>query len=443
MPPTTAKMTAAALVAGALALTIVPARSAETPSANDSARFLAGLPPGADSPLAALTKGARWQQHARRFDSIFQREEDAQLSKIRAFAKERLTDRHQTMLYMFSGPDFLYAASFFPDASTYVLSGLEPVGEVPPLTSLQRGTIDESLQNIESSLSSLLSFSFFITSNMKTQLRAGPVYGTLPILYVFLARTGKTIKQVSFVTLDPEGNVQTVDEAGDKNAARVAVRRAAQSAANGVKIVFSEGDHPDQTLYYFSTNLADDGVKRSGFLAFCAKLGPADSFIKSASYLMHGGGFTKVRSFLLDDSATILQDDSGIPLAYFDPKKWRLQPFGHYVGPINIFPGSYQPRMSQLFKNATPIDFGLGYRWRKNESNLLLAEKTAPGTGEAELTPHSPADRARPAPQARSPDHVGGAAGPSRPRRKHARRTAKRAANCRGIGVFSFCSPQR
>ena len=44
---------------------------------------------------------------------------------------------------------------------------------------------------------------------MKTQLREGPVYGTLPILYVFLARTGKTIHEVSFVSLDAEGNVGT------------------------------------------------------------------------------------------------------------------------------------------------------------------------------------------------------------------------------------------
>ena len=38
-------------------------------------------------------------------------------------------------------------------------------------------------------------------------------------------------------------------------------------------------------------------------------------------------------------------------------------------------PNSYQPGLGELFRNATPIDFGLGYRWRRNESNLLLAEK--------------------------------------------------------------------
>ena len=431
MPFPAARTTVAALVAGALALSTAPAQSAATATADDTARFLAGLPPAPESPLAEFTRDPVWQQHARRFDAIFRHEEDTQLSRIRAFSQARLTEKHPTMLYMFSGPDFLYAATFFPTATTYVLSGLEPVGEVPQLTALHRGTVEASLQNLESSIYSLVNYSFFITKNMKTQLSAGPVYGTLPLLYVFLARTGKTIKAVSFVTLDPDGSVQTLDESGANGVARTAARRAAQGAANGVKIVFSEGDHPEQTLYYFSTNLADDGVKRSGFLAFCDKLGPADSFIKSASYLLHGGGFARVRAFLLDHSATVLQDDSGIPLAYFDARKWRLKPFGHYVGPINIFPGSYQPRMTQLFQNATPIDFGLGYRWRKNESNLLLAEKAPPGA-EAELTPHSP--------DAQAPDAAKNPAESPRSRRKHAEEAAKK---CRGFGIFTFCSHTR
>jgi hypothetical protein len=43
---------------------------------------------------------------------------------------------------------------------------------------------------------------------MKSQLREGPIYGTLPILYVFLARTGKTVHELNFVSLDEQGNVQ-------------------------------------------------------------------------------------------------------------------------------------------------------------------------------------------------------------------------------------------
>jgi len=376
MPSTAPKLMVAALLAGMLALTMAPARSAETSTPDDTARFLAGLPPAADSPLASLAKSPSWEQHARHFDSIFGQEDRTRLSEIRAFSRERLPEKHQTMLYMFSGPDFLYAVSFFPSAQTYVLSGLEPVGEVPQLTGLTHPAVDSSLHNLEVSLSSLLSISFFITKNMQTQLEGGPVYGTLPVLYVFLARTGKTIHDVSFVSLDTAGNIETAPAPGDKSAAR----RFAQNAAKGVKIVFSDGNGPNQTLYYFSTNLADDGVKTSGFLQFCDRLGVADSFFKSASYLISSGGFNRVRNFILNRSATIVQDDTGIPLTYFDPKKWRLQPFGHYLGPISEFSSCYQPGMEELFRKGKPIpiDFGLGYRWRTDESNLLVAQRIGP-----------------------------------------------------------------
>src|SRR5580698_2375665 len=165
MPSTAPKLMASALVAGLLALTMAltmaltsaPARSADTATPDDTARFLAGLPPAADSPLVPLTKTPSWEQHAHHFDSVFGLEDKVSLSKVRAFSQERLPEKHQTMLYMFSGPDFLYAVSFFPSATTYVLSGLEPVGAVPQLNSLPPATVDATLHNLEGSLNTLLS----------------------------------------------------------------------------------------------------------------------------------------------------------------------------------------------------------------------------------------------------------------------------------------------
>jgi hypothetical protein len=208
---------AAVLTALMLALNTAPARSSEAATADDTARFLAGLPPSPNSPLAPLTKDPAWLSHARYFDSIFAREESAQLSNVREFSRKYLTDKHDTMFYMFSGPDFLYATSFFPNASTYVLAGLEPVGEIPDLTALSPLVIDGELRNLQTSMGSLLNFSFFITQNMKSQLREGPVYGTLPVLYVFLARTGKTIHELNLVSLDEQGNFQIADEPAATN----------------------------------------------------------------------------------------------------------------------------------------------------------------------------------------------------------------------------------
>jgi hypothetical protein len=126
------------LIALTVAFGAARASCSETATADDTARFLAGLRPSPASPLAVLTKDTAWLSHARYFDTIFAREETAHLSKIREFSQKYLTDKHGTMLYMFSGPDFLYATSFFPSASTYVLAGLEPVGWIPELAKLER-----------------------------------------------------------------------------------------------------------------------------------------------------------------------------------------------------------------------------------------------------------------------------------------------------------------
>jgi hypothetical protein len=407
----------------ALAISAAPARSIEAATADDTARFLAGLQPSSNSPIATLTKDPAWLSHARYFDSVFAREESAHLSKVREFSKEYLTEKHDTMLYMFSGPDFLYANSFFPNASIYVLAGLEPVGEIPDLTGLSSWAVDEELRNLENSMDSLFSFSFFITRKMKTQLHEGPIYGTLPVLYVFLARTGKTIHDVKFGRLDEQGIFQIVENRGATNANTTKpVGSSPRNPAPGVEIVFSEGNGPKQALYYFSTNLADGSFERSGFAAFLTKLGPADSFIKSASYLLHRTHFASVRKLLLDNSATILQDDSGIPLAYFDPRNWRLQAFGRYAGPISMFANFYQPRMADLFQGASPIEFGIGYRWRKNESNLILAEKGSSPTSDEQLAPNAVATAA-----------------PSPKSRKRVGTEATRSLGCRIARVFPFC----
>jgi hypothetical protein len=388
----------AMLAAAVLFAAVLPVR-ANTATADDTAKFLAGMMPSADSPLTPLTREPAWQRHAKFFDTAFAQLEQRQLSRIRPWADANLTAPKPTMFYMFSGPDFLYADAFYSEASTYVLSALEPPGSVPDLTRLPRGGIGSALHNVERSLGSILSFSFFITQQMKTDLSAGQISGALPILYVFLARSGKTIKSVSPISLDDTGAAYFADENPGANAVR------------GVRIIFTSGDGQDKTLYYFSTDLSNSGVKASGFLTFCATLAPGNSLIKSASYLLHSGNFTTVRDFLLANSATIIQDDSGIPLAHYGASKWRLFPFGRYAGPIAEFPARYQQSYAQLFRRAQPMDFGIGYRWRTHESNLLLSVRVpddGSATSDASLSTETAPPPAPPRPRRpRPPADIG------------------------------------
>jgi hypothetical protein len=343
-------------------------RAEPSASADDTARFLAGLPPSASSPLAVYTRDAFWKQHAQSFEASWNGLETRQLSKIRSFVSKNFNDPQPVLFYFFSGPDFLYADAFFPSADTYVMAGLEPPGPVPDISKFSRGELAGALRELRASLNSVLSYSFFQTKFMRIDFGHARMPGTLPVLMTFLARSGKTIYDVSLIDLQSDGTVHSAEE------------KIPNATAHGAKIVFSDNVGKKRTLYYFSTDLSDGGIKNSGFMQFCDSLGHGDSFIKSASYLMHSDKFSTVRDYLLNHSVSILEDDSGIPIRYF-AHGWRLHPYGRYVGPIALFGGLYQSKLSEVFRgHATPINFGIGYRWRPMESNLLLAVKDGTAT---------------------------------------------------------------
>ena len=330
--------------------------------ADATAKFLAGLPVRGTA-LEAHATNSDWATEATGLERAWAELEKQQLSKIQGWAPQFLTGFYEDtgpMFYMFSGPDFLYANAFFPNANTYILCGIEPVGPMPDLEKIPLAVLPSALANLRKSLDSVLSWSFFITKNMKIDLTQNQLSGTLPILYVFLARAGSTINSVTPVALDRAGNF--VSEG--------------KGTTPGVKIVFLNPAGHEQTLYYFTSDLADWAIKSNpGFIKFCEQQGQGLTLLKAASYLMHTNNFTQVRDFLLTHSKVILQDDSGIPHRFFSKEKWIVRHCGRFVGPVNAFKEYPQPDLAQ--ENAAskppPLDFSFGYQWQPNRSSLIIA----------------------------------------------------------------------
>jgi hypothetical protein len=368
---------AIAIAAFAISTLSTSVRAEPAASLDDTARFIAGMQPSNGSPLKARTEDAFWKEYASNFNQAWDGLEKRQLSKIRPLVSRDFKNPQPTLFYLFSGPDFLYADTFFPSATTYVMAGLEPPGQIPDLRKYSARETAQALRDLRSSLSSVLSYSFFQTKFMRVDFSRTRLNGTLPVLMTFLARSGKTIYDAELFDLASDGTLHPVDEKIEK------------ATGHGVKITFGDANvGKKRTLYYFSTDLSNGGIKDSGFLTFCNTQGTGDSFIKSASYLMHGDNFSTVRDYLLEHSASLLEDDSGIPVRYF-ARGWQLHPYGRYVGPISLFGGQYQARLNEVFaKNkTTPIDFSLGYRWRPSESNILLAVKDETATAFELSTP--------------------------------------------------------
>ena len=104
---------------------------AQRATLDDTARFLAGIPVG--GPLAPLTNDPAWVDHARNLDGAWVKKDYYQVRPIRAWMLANAPEYYAAtnpVFYMFGGPDFLYANLFFPQAKTYILAGLEPVGQV-------------------------------------------------------------------------------------------------------------------------------------------------------------------------------------------------------------------------------------------------------------------------------------------------------------------------
>ncbi|RUS95620.1 hypothetical protein DSM106972_089760 [Dulcicalothrix desertica PCC 7102] len=328
----------------------------------DTAKTLAGINVDAGSKLAALQKSNSWQSHQKFYQNSWSKLDAQQLTKVRDWTKKELQNVNATsptILYPFSGPDFLYSYSLFPKAKQFVLAGLEPVGNVPDFTSLNESQKNTKLQEARSSLYAILQFSFFRTNDMKVDLEK---QGVLPILYVFLARTNNRIQNVQYIGLDKDGKVQQF----------------AKGMVSGVKIAFiPEGETEARDLYYFSTDLSNDGLKkRPEFVKFVNQLDNKVTYLKAASYLMHNESFSEIKNLILADSNYLLQDDSGMPLRSFASSQWNLKFYGSYSRPIGLFSNSYQADLRKIYQSNNsiePLNFGIGYKFGVNESNLMLA----------------------------------------------------------------------
>jgi len=307
---------------------------------NDLARFLAGLQPPASSSLAGLAATPEWDAFATEMNARWHAFDAGRLQPIRNWRATALSGIHPaTLFYPFSGPDFIYAETLFPGAERYILCGQEPVGELPSMGKME--PLSQTLGRVQSSLKTLLDAGYFVTQEMRSDLKT---QGTLPLLCIMLVRSGDRILSIH------------------------------QDAGHAEIHFLRAGDGHPGTLDYFCVNLRNEGIGKGGFANFVKQSHPGAAYLKAASYLLHESDFSTLRDLLLSSCPVIVQDDSGIPLRYFDPARWNMRLYGTYIPPLDIFKQYYQPGLAELYRKTTtlPLGFGIGYQWNPKDANLVI-----------------------------------------------------------------------
>jgi hypothetical protein len=343
-------------------------------SPNDRARFLAALPIADTSLLKKFEQLLAYREQsemlAAKWQEVQKKRWDLMTSWVGAEVKPHITAK-APLFYMFGGPDFLSAHLLYPDAQRYILCGLETIGRVPPMETWSEAKATNALHMIGAVLKPALDQGFFITKEMGGNLLKSEAYGVLPLLYVFVVRTGNQITSVEYVGLSATGELQNVT--GDDPV---------KAGARGVRITFVRNKNAaPQELYYFRTDLSDKAVQADKrFLLYLGRLGQANSYLKAASYLMHQKEFSMIRDLLLAQSTTILQDDSGLPYRAFDPMQWKITLYGNYIGPISEISWAEQRDLRKAYAvpgAVKPLPFKSGYG-KLDRANLLFAIRNSP-----------------------------------------------------------------
>lgn len=335
---------------------------------DDLAGFISGSAHGRSGCIGGLDTATIWKKFAFSMDSGFSELDTSRFIKMNKWADSELKNRmtSKTLFYPFGGPDILNANIFYPNAESYILIGLEPVGQLPDLCKMTTNQTDKYLGDVWYSLKDIFKRSYFITGNMIGALKKNSVNGSIPVITLFLKRAGYHIVSMNFIGVDGSGICQPADSLKNK-----------KSVTAGVKIEFAaDTGRRVQSVYYFQTDLSDEGLKKnSAFTKYLSALPDCHTYLKAASYLMHGNDFSRIRNIVFEKSSSILQDDSGIAYRFFDKNIWDMHLYGKYAKPGKEFSWINETDLAKALSDTSikPVPFTLGYNWRTRAINLLYA----------------------------------------------------------------------
>lgn len=320
---------------------------------------------------------AKIKLFARDVNEKFARMQSTRLERISKWNAANLSRTGNTdsafCFYPFSGGDFVHANWLYPEANEYLLVAMEDVGTVPDLTRAENEEVMEYLDNVDQVLRDIYKRSYFITKNMIKDIKdSNLVNGMFPIILWAAARAEHEVISINYFDIDAFGKSVTI------------APKDVTAKSRAVEVVLKhKPSGEEKKVTYISGNISDKGFEaHPGVKKYLANKVPqgCNTFVKSASYLMHYNTFSEIRNFVLDRSAVIVQDDTGIPFEDFDQNVWNVELYGEYEKPVKDFAERlYQEDLDSAYSNDKfykgGLNFSLGYHWGSGNQNEMFIHR--------------------------------------------------------------------
>jgi len=315
-----------------------------------------------------------WAQHAKFIDSSWSRLERKRLVSMQKWGRKEFEKANTTskmVFYPFSGPDYLTANAFFPNADKYIMLGLEPVGKLPDLKKFKAGDAKDYSDDFKKSLGDIFDKSYFITRKMLNDFQSQKVNGLLPVLAFFIKKSGNEILNIKYLIRRKDSISEIAYDHKDN-----------EHKPFGVRIDFLQ-EGKQKSVFYFKYDVSNKQFNDTTvFYKYLNKQTTnCITYIKSASYLLHANFMSNMKSMILKNSDAVVQDDTGIPFKYFEEgKKFNIKLYGEYSKPVSDFPYlSLQKPLQEAFHKDSlkvgKLPFHLGYHWGTKKDVIIYAQK--------------------------------------------------------------------
>jgi hypothetical protein len=351
---------------------------------NNITAVISGLK-GQAHQLNYLFDTTAWAEHQKFVDGSWKKLEKKRLNSMRTWAAKEFAKPNaeaKTVFYPFSGPDYLTADAFFPNADKYIMLGLEPVGKFPEFKKFKSGEHKLYAEDFEKSLGDIFDKSYFITKKMLKDFGSAEVKGLIPVLTFFIRKTGHEIADIKYIYRFKQDSI--VERSYDD---KVMDRENPKETKKpfGVRVDFVKGDgsagSPQKSVYYFKYDVSNKFFNDTcAFYKYIDKNKNVVTYIKSASYLLHNGFMSNMKDLILKNSGWIIQDDTGMPYKFLSENNtWDIKLYGVYARPVSDFKWlSMQKPLEEAFKDTSKVSklpFHLGYHWGSKKDVIIYASK--------------------------------------------------------------------
>jgi len=359
---------------------------------------------GGDDAIPARFSTKAITAHCKEMAEIYTSYKKAWADQAQAFiAGLRPKDLPTTVVYPFGGGDLSSALAVYPDATELTTISLEAAGDIRVIDTIKSAKLDIDVDSISNEIRRL-----YRSAHSTTKSLQAASHSELPGTIMF-ALAGLTVHDMEPVALryfdiEPDGSLSYLTGAQlEERAAEFVAKKLGTSppkkithywyeqisAFANVEIQFrprGDATAPPRVYRHIVANLDDNHMAADDrVLRHLRGKGKVSVVTKAASFLLWYDDFTKIRDYLLHNTAWMISDASGIPPSYADPAGFEQITYGEFTGPYFIQDEkNTRAEFVKLWKSQPhrPLPFRFGYP-DEAKHNHLMVTRPKPGAAPA------------------------------------------------------------